>query len=140
MEIVESDTRVSKTGSGEYVHLKMRVVDGPYEGRYLFDRLNYVNVNAQAQQIAQKSLKRLCRLCGVAGQLTNTEQLHFKRFHVSARIRKDAGYGEQNAVSYPDASDPKQAEPPAPAPVARPAPARPATTGAPKPWQKAAKS
>jgi hypothetical protein len=143
VEIIESDTRPTKNGSGEYVHLKMRVVEGPYENRYLFDNLNYINQNQQTQQIAQKSLRRLCRLCEVEGELQNTEQLHFHRFHASVSIRKDTGWGEQNAVRYPDVADPNQmdmlepAPTPAPKPAARPVP-RPAATGATKPWQKPA--
>lgn len=143
VEIIESDTRPTKNGSGEYVHLKMRVVDGPYENRLLFDNLNYINQNSTTQQIAQKSLRRLCRLCSIEGELENTEQLHFHRFHVSVSIRADTGYGPQNAVRYPDA-DPEQMEmlakapepTPKPAAVARPV-LRPAASGAAKPWQKA---
>jgi hypothetical protein len=153
VEIIESDTRPTKSGSGEYVHLKMRVVEGPYENRLLFDNLNYINQHATTQQIAQKSLRRLCRLCSVEGELENTEQLHFHRFHVSVSVKADAGYGPQNAVRYPDAPDPDQPEmwdgkmggvpqPPAtpapkPAAAARPV-LRPAATGAAKPWQKTA--
>jgi hypothetical protein len=145
VEIIESDTRPTKSGGGEYVHLKMRVVEGPYENRLLFDNLNYINQNATAQQIGQKNLRRLCRLCSIEGELENTEQLHFHRFHVSVAIKADTGFGPQNAVRYPDAPDPNQMEmlaeapepAPAPKPAARPV-ARPAATGTAKPWQKTA--
>jgi hypothetical protein len=145
VEITESDTRTTKNGSGEYVHLKMRVVEGPYENRFLFDNLNYINQNQTAQQIGQKILRRLCRLCSVEGELENTEQLHFHRFHVSVSIKADTGYGPQNAVRYPDAPDADQMEMLAPAPEPAPKPAaaarpalRPAASGAAKPWQKTA--
>jgi hypothetical protein len=144
VEIVESGTRATKNGNGEYVHLKMRVVEGPYENRLLFDNLNYINQNEQAQQIAQKSLRRLCRLCSVEGELKDTEQLHFHRFHASVSVKKDTGWGPQNAVRYQDLAAEGQEEmaleeapAPAPKPAARPAP-RPAPGGASKPWQKTA--
>lgn len=113
VEITDSDVRPTKSGTGEYVYLVLRVVEGLYEGRLIFDRLNYINQNQQAEEIAQKALKRLCRLCGIRGELTDTQDLHFKRFEVSIGIRADQGYGEQNQVRYPDLPVERGPQPPA---------------------------
>lgn len=151
LEISDSDVRPTKSGTGEYVYLVLRVVEGPHEGRLVFDRINYVNPNRQVEEIAQKALKRLCRLCGVRGELTDTQQLHFKRFEASVGIRADTGYGEQNQVRYPDVAvtgNGKVLPDPAPietAPVKLDHPVklspqqRPAPSGGPWPWQKNAK-
>lgn len=142
VEITDSDVRPTKSGTGEYVYLVLRVVDGPHEGRLIFDRLNYINQNQQAEEIAQKALKRLCRLCGIRGELTDTQDLHFKRFEASVGVRADQGYGEQNQVRYPDlpAEMAKRDEPvhvPVNGEEAVPqkvAP-RPAPAGGQRPWQ-----
>ena len=55
-QIVNSDLRLTKDGMGQYLFLEIDVLEGPYQGRKLFDRLNLVNANTQAVEIAQRSL------------------------------------------------------------------------------------
>lgn len=99
VEIVDSDIRPTKAGTGNYVYLDMRVVTGAHEGRHLFDRLNHENVNVKTAEIAQRTLKRICRLCAIRGDLADTRNLHFKRFYISASVKVD-GYGPKNVVRY----------------------------------------
>ena len=42
-QIVNSDMRLTKDGTGQYLFLEIDVLEGPYQGRKLFDRLNLVN-------------------------------------------------------------------------------------------------
>lgn len=131
VEIVDSDIRETKSGSGRYVYLDMRVVEGPCEGRHVFDRLNHENDSQTASEIAQRALKRICRLCGIRGDLHDTQDLHFKRFNVFVTVKTDS-YGQKNVVRYSDGPPQEQprAQPPrqeAPAPDNS------------KPWQRKAR-
>jgi hypothetical protein len=148
LEIVDTKSIANKKGTGEYLFIVYRVVEGAYEGRKVFDRLNYINQSEQAQNIARKQLKRLCALCGIDGELIDSEQLHFKRFHANVVVKPDEGFGPQNEVRYPAAANPDQTEipfetdhdraatngkpkPPAP----RPSPAPRPQPGAKRPWE-----
>jgi hypothetical protein len=140
VEVISSEIKQTKTGKGEYIFLILRIVEGPHEGKKIFDRINFINQNKDAENIAQRALKKLCLACGVRGELKDTEQLHFKRFHAHILVRQDPGYPAQNSIRYPDS--------PADAPLfengsgavatkEKPAPiARPKPSGAAKPWQK----
>jgi Protein of unknown function (DUF669) len=143
VEIIESDVRATKAGNGHYLHLTFRVVEGPHEGRQLFDRINFDNPSQQTVEIAQKTLRKLCRLCGYRpAVLENTEELHFKRFHINVGIETTPGYDAQNTVRYPEVQVegapvlPLQQSPKPPQEPARPAAP---TAEAPKPWQRKAR-
>jgi hypothetical protein len=139
VEIIKSAIKPVKSGNGKYVYLEMRIVEGPEEGRYLFDRLNYDNPNHTTQDIAQKALKRVMRWCGLHGELVDTEQLHFKRFEVLVSVRKDPLFGLQNQVRYPDppADDPATMTVAANGrePQLKAVPSRATGTGTTRPWQ-----
>jgi hypothetical protein len=132
VEIIGSEIKETKARTGEFILLTLRIVTGPHEGKRLFDRINFINQNKDAENIARRTLKRLCAACGILGELTDTEQLHYKRFHAQITIREDSGYGAQNVVRYPEVAASNSEQP-------QLLPARPAPTGAAKPWQKAPK-
>jgi hypothetical protein len=150
LEIQESDVRPTKAGTGEYLYLVLRVVTGPYEGKLIWDRLNFSNPNPVTQEIAQKALKRLVRLCGLPISVLHnldTQVLHFKRFEAAVSIRQSPGFDPQNAVRYPDAQDAVDEAPKSNGGALPVAPAqqraasqqlpRPVPSGGPAPWKKA---
>ena len=63
-QIVASEMRATKDGLGQYLYLEVDVIEGQYAGRKLFDRLNLINANADAVQIAQRTLSSICRAVG----------------------------------------------------------------------------
>jgi len=101
MQVIESEIKDTKSGSGQQLVLTLEVTEGPLSNRRVWDRLNIVNQNADAQRIAQRSLADLCLAVGIA-QLRNTEELHFKPFvgKVSIQPDKTGQYGPQNRVRY----------------------------------------
>jgi hypothetical protein len=140
MQVIESELKDTKSGSGQQLVLTLEVIEGPFSNRRVWDRLNIRNQNADAQRIAQRALADLCLAVGISS-LRNSEELHFKPFIGAVKIREDktGQYGPQNTVRYkvrgggaPRAASagtaPKQA---APAQAAKPA----AGT---KPWQRPA--
>jgi hypothetical protein len=96
--ISESETRLTKDGSGQYLQIKLEVQGGEFAGRTLFDRLNLWNNNRQAQEIAQRTLSQICHAVGVL-QVTDSQQLHNKPLIASVKIRQAQGsYEASNEI------------------------------------------
>ena len=99
-QIVASEMRATKDGMGQYLYLELSVIEGPYAGRKLFDRLNLKNANPDAVQIAQRTLSSICRAVGKM-QVSNSEQLHMIPLIAAVRIRPAKGqYDESNSIRY----------------------------------------
>ena len=75
MMIVDSAMENTKSGSGQFLKLTLQVIDGPHQGVTLFDRLNLVNSNPKAVEIAQRTLSAICHAVGVL-QVQDSAQLH----------------------------------------------------------------
>lgn len=148
-QIVASEMRPTKDGRGQYLFLELDILEGPFAGRKLFDRLNLVNDNPDTVDIATRTLSSICRATGQM-QVKDSEQLHLIPLIVDVRVRPPKGqYGESNAIRYLPRNagaptTPAQRAPSAyastPAPAAPPvqpaAPASPVPGGL--PWQRQA--
>lgn len=84
--ITESETKLTKDGSGQYLQLKLEVQNGEFAGRTLFDRLNLWNNNRQAQEIAQRALSQICHAVGVL-QVNDSQELHNKPLIATVKVR-----------------------------------------------------
>ena len=73
--ISESEMKDTKSGTGQYLQLTFDVVGGQYEGRKLWSRLNLVNPNATAVQIAERELSAICHCVGILVP-QDSEELH----------------------------------------------------------------
>lgn len=73
--ITSSEMRVTKAGTGQYLQLEFVIIEGDYEGRKLWSRLNLDNPNPDAVRIAQSDLSAICRAVNVL-EVQNSEQLH----------------------------------------------------------------
>ena len=151
-QIVQSEMRPTKAGDGQMLWLELDVLDGPYQGRKLWDQLNLVNRNQQTVEIAQRTLSAICHAVGQI-QVSDSEQLHFRPMAVNLAVEVDdrdkalapelqrkrnkvKGYGPVAAGAQPVRPAPAvaAARPPAPAP----APTRPvAAAAATPPWRRA---
>ena len=60
-QIVASEMRPTKDGRGQYLFLELDILEGPFAGRKLFDRLNLVNDNPDTVDIATRTLSSICR-------------------------------------------------------------------------------
>lgn len=74
-EITKSEMKDSASGSGEHLDFQLKVLEGEYEGRYLFVLLNLINQNDTAVEIARKELASICEACGV-DELEDSTELH----------------------------------------------------------------
>jgi hypothetical protein len=137
MQVIESEVRATKRGNGEQLVLTLEVLDGPYAGRRVWDRLNIRNPNSDAQRIAERALADLCLAINVM-HITDSANLHYKPFigYLTIRPANDK-YGPENNVRY----KPRVKAAPAAQPVTQPA-AQPTVQPAPRstaarPWQRA---
>ncbi|GAB4119049.1 MAG: hypothetical protein Kow00104_01210 [Rhodothalassiaceae bacterium] len=126
-QIVASEMRATRDGMGQYLWLELDILEGPYAGRKLFDRLNLVNTNPTTVEIAQRTLSAICHACGRM-QVRDSEELHLIPMALDVRVKPPKGdYGESNVIRYlpresaPPATAPVQTQQEAPQPAAKPA-------------------
>lgn len=84
--VTDSEIKPTTNGTGKYLLLVWEVLDGEYKGAKLFDRLNIVNANATAQEIAQRALSAVCHAVDVL-KLTNSGQLHHKPAIIKVKVK-----------------------------------------------------
>lgn len=101
MQVIESELKPTKSGTGSQLVLTLEIMEGAASGRRIWDRLNIQNQNPDAQRIAQRALADLCLAVGIRA-LRDSEELHFKPFTGRVGIRQDktGQYGPQNTVRY----------------------------------------
>lgn len=85
-EIVQSEMRATKDGNGQFLWFELAIIDGEFAGGKLFDRLNLVNANTTAVEIAQRTLSAICHAVGEL-KVSDSEQLHFKPLVVDVKVR-----------------------------------------------------
>ncbi len=128
--ITQSEMKPTKTGDGEYLQLRLDIIEGEYENRVLFDRLNLKNPNQTAVEIAQRELSAICRAVGVM-QPKDSSDLHDKPLRVKVAIRPAGnGYEASNEIKAYDAADTGQSKP-----AQQPTSNSAKTSSGKKPWQ-----
>ena len=135
-QIVESEMRVTKNGMGKYLWLMLDILEGPQQGRKVFDQLNLVNANPTTVEIAQRTLSAICHATGKM-HVSDSEELHLIPMTIQVKIRPPKnGYGESNAIAYlpPERGSAPAARPakPAPDPASSSVPPKMASA----PWNK----
>ena len=138
-QIVSSEMRPTKDGRGQYLFLELDILEGPFAGRKLFDRLNLVNDNPDTVDIAKRALSSICRATGQM-QVKDSEQLHLIPMIADVRVRPPKGqYGESNSIRYLPRNGGAPAAPAASSvPVAPAAPAPNPAASAGLPWKRQA--
>jgi hypothetical protein len=137
VQLLQSEMRVTKAGTGQMLWLDMEVLEGPLQGRHVYDQLNLINPNPTAEEIAQRTLSAICHAIGKL-QVADSEELHFLPMVVKVAVKPN-GYNEVKGykpVQQAAAASPTPALEPATAPAAsqHPAPAASATA----PWKRSA--
>lgn len=125
--ITASQEKPTKAGTGKYLELTLEIQSGPMQGRKLWDRLNLVNQNSKAVEIAQRNLAQICHAVGVMAP-KKSDDLHYKPLVVVLKVKSDEngmsnevkGYKQINGAGY-QAADAAPAAPRAPNAPAKPA-------------------
>lgn len=98
-QITESNVAPPKSGNGLMLNLTWEIVEGEYDKRKFWQRINYKHMSAQAQLIGQQQLKAICDAIGLQGHLTDSEMLHFQPCRVRLSIdHKNKDYDPKNEV------------------------------------------
>jgi hypothetical protein len=129
VEITNSEIKDLKSGNGTGLALEFTIIDPEkYANRKVWQTLNLVHTNEQAQQIGQSQLSSLCRAVGIE-VLEDTDELFQRVLKISTKITPAKG----DYAARADVKDymPAGAKMPSPSPqAAAPAPQKAATP----PW------
>lgn len=96
--IVDGEEKANSKQTGSYLQLTLEVIEGPHKGSKLTDRLNLNNPNAQAVEIAQRTLSAICHAVGVM-RPRRSEELHGKPLMIKVAVKPaDGSYGPSNEI------------------------------------------
>lgn len=99
MIVSEAEVKITKDGHGRIVETVNEIAEGEYAGRKIWDRFNYENKSAQAQEIGRRQLSSLCHAVGVL-KLSDPQQLKNRLFRAVVKVvteQKD----EKTGKTYP---------------------------------------
>jgi hypothetical protein len=102
VQIVSSEMVETSSKNGHMLKLELEIVEGDQAGRKLYDRLNLDNPNAQAVEIAQRTLSAICHAVGKLS-VQDSEELHMLPMIAVVKVdppRSANGkdYGPSNSV------------------------------------------
>jgi len=119
--IVSSTVEATSKGDGKFLKLELQILNGEFQNRKTWDRLNLWNPSAKAVEIAKGTLSAICRAVGVLTPQDSSD-LHGKPLRIRLVVKKSDEYGEQNEVKAykprlvaPVASQPMLTQDPSPA-------------------------
>lgn len=97
-QIIQSEFKENKAKTGSYLELRVQLLDEPYTGRLIFERLNLMNPNPTAVKIANRTLADICEAVGVL-EVEDSEELHGIEFNIDLIIEEGKGdFPPQNKV------------------------------------------
>jgi len=88
----------TKAGDGQFLELTFQIMNGPQQNRTVIDRLNLVNQNTKAVEIAKGNLSAICRAVNVLTPGDSSE-LHNKPLIITEKIREGTDGRQHNEVS-----------------------------------------
>lgn len=91
--IISSEIKQTRAGNGNYLELCFSILEGNFEGRKLFVRLNLDNPSDAARGIARAELAAICKACGIVSPECS-EDLHEIGLIISVRVKKRLDNGE----------------------------------------------
>ena len=86
--IVKDEVKNNKKNTGKLLVLTLQVTEGPYVQKTITDNINLTNASAQAAQIGQGQLKRLCRLTGTPYPPQDTATMYGKPLQVTVKVEE----------------------------------------------------
>jgi hypothetical protein len=73
---IKGETKTTKAGTGSYLELTGEILEGPAQGRKIWERLNLKNPNPTAVKIAQQSLSKIATAIGIVAPKHSDELLN----------------------------------------------------------------
>ena len=97
VQIEDTEVRISQAGA-QYLSVKLRVCDGPYEGRLLWDNLSLWHPSEKVSQIAKSKLEGYRHACGIQQKLEDTSELHSRVLDVLVQVKQRDGDEPRNEI------------------------------------------
>jgi hypothetical protein len=102
LQCVKAELKDTSTG-GKMVVVEFEVIGERFNGRKVFQRLNVINRNADAEKIGRRELAHLGQACGYPNGVTGTDQLLGKQLDGRLAIREGREvdgktYGADNEI------------------------------------------
>jgi len=94
---IASEMKPTKSGTGQFLQFTFEVLDGQQKGRKLWARLNLVNPNQTAVDIAQRELGAICRAVNVI-KPSDSAELHNKPMLITVAVEIDDRKRESNII------------------------------------------
>lgn len=97
-----SEMKATKDGTGAYLQLSFKILDGFANGRKVFARLNLQNSNPTAQEIAYKTLSSIMHATGQL-RINDSQELHAIPMKIKLKVRAgDEKYEASNDITAYD--------------------------------------
>lgn len=116
-EIAYSIMEQNKAQTGAFLKLTLKILQGDYAGRELYDRLNLENPSEQAVKIAERQLASICKALGIE-MPKDSRELHNKPLVITLSI--DGSYNRVTAYKKAAVNARRSRAQPAPSPTAAP--------------------
>ncbi len=98
VQVIKSEIKSTKAGDGSYINMTLKVLKGDKAGKMLWKMITLSNPSAQAEEIGQKQIYILNRICGLK-RLEDTEQYHGVPMMVEVYTKKSEGYPDKNEIA-----------------------------------------
>jgi len=95
--IKDAEIRTTKSGTGQYIALRLDITGPSHAGRVVWSNLNIKNDSQKAEEIGRQQLGAVMRAVGLPS-LQDTDQLIGGNIGVKLAIRKSEEYGDSNEV------------------------------------------
>lgn len=123
--ITESEIKATKDGQGQYLKLKIEIIEGEFQGRLIFMNLNLWNQNPKAAEIARRELATIAAATGKVGA-SDSAEFHNIPMIVKVAVEPGSGeYGPQNRIKMYSAYQSAASAPSSSAPNGTAQPAQP---------------
>ena len=105
-EMIKSEMKDTKSGTGQYLAVQFKILEGKNKGSIVFNNYNLVNDNETAVRIAVKGMDKLCAAVGKKRKdIADSSQLHSIPFFIKLELRpEDDAYPGNVVKGYRAAS------------------------------------
>lgn len=108
--ITDSSFDNNKNNTGKVLILTYQIMEGPFKDRKIFENLNLINPNKQAEEISKKALNSIGVALGF-NKVEDSVQLHNKMLTIEVTVKKSEEYGLQNKIKKHLSYDGKASNP-----------------------------
>jgi hypothetical protein len=95
-----AEIKQTKSGTGEYISVRFKIVGGECNGMTIYHSFNIKNQSVKAVEIGLQQLKQFVQCSGAPEKLTSPVDLVGYKATAMVKIQSDANYGDKAVISY----------------------------------------